>query len=150
MVDRTVGFTIQPVDLGDGDVLKSLAAEASAEGFQFVDRLVSEWRSGVNRFSKPGEKLLGVFDGEKLIAVGGLNRDPYTQYDYVGRLRHIYVYRRYRRLGVGKKLVAALLEDMDEHFQRVRLRTNTTAASRFYEACEFRSSVEADATHEKA
>ncbi|MGI9493250.1 MAG: GNAT family N-acetyltransferase [Geminicoccaceae bacterium] len=149
MVYRTAGFTIQPIDLGDGDVLKTLAVEASAEGFQFVDRLISEWKSGAIRFSKPGEKLLGVFDREMLIAVGGLNRDPYAWHDHVGRLRHTYVYRRYRRLGVGKKLVTALLEDLDEHFERVRLRTTTTAASRFYEACEFRSSEDADASHER-
>lgn len=149
MIHMRAGFTIRPVDLGNGDVLKALAAEASTEGFQFVDRLISEWNTGVNRFSKPGEKLLGVFDGESVVAIGGLNRDPYAQQDHVGRLRHIYVQPSCRRLGVGRKLVAALLEDLDERFERVRLRTSTTVASRFYEACEFRSSEEADATHER-
>ena len=145
----TVGFTIRPIDLGNGDVLKALVAEAWAEGFQFVERLVGDWNTGVNRFSKPGEKLLGVFNGESVIAVGGLNRDPYAQQEHVGRLRHIYVHPRYRRLGVGRKLAIALLENLDEHFELVRLRTSTTAASRFYEACEFRFSEEADATHER-
>lgn len=145
----TAGLTIRPIDLGNGDILKALVAEASAEGFQFVDRLVSEWNTNVNRFSKPGEKLLGVFDGENVVAVGGLNRDPYAQQDHVGRLRHIYVHPHYRRLGIGRKLVTALLEDLDEHFERVRLRTSTTAAGQFYEACEFHSSEEADTTHER-
>ncbi|MGI9509288.1 MAG: GNAT family N-acetyltransferase [Geminicoccaceae bacterium] len=148
MIYMAAGFTIQPIDLGNGDAVKALVADASAEGFEFADRLVGEWKSGVNRFSKPGEKLLGVFDGEVLVAVGGLNRDPYAQKDHVGRLRHIYVHPRYRRLGIGRKLVAALLEDLDEHFEKVRLRTSTTAASRFYQACNFRSSDETDATHE--
>lgn len=70
MIRMTAGLTIRPIDLGHGDVLKALIAEASAEGFQFVDRLVSEWNAGVNRFSKPGEKLLGVLDGENVVAVG--------------------------------------------------------------------------------
>ena len=150
MISMNANLTIQPVDLGTGDMLEILTAEASAEGFQFVDRLVDEWKSGVNRFSKAGEKLLGAFDGKNLVAVGGLNRDPYAQQSHVGRLRHIYVHPRYRRLGIGRKLVAALLEDIDSHFERVRLRTSTSAASRFYEACEFRSSDEAEATHERA
>ena len=150
MIHMTAVFTIRAIDLGNGDVLETLAAEASAEGFQFVDRLVDEWNTGVNRFSGSGEKLSGVFDGDCIIAVGGLNRDPYAQQDHVGRLRHIYVHPRYRRLGVARQLVTALLENHHEHFERVRLRTSTTAASHFYEACGFRSIEEADATHERA
>ncbi|MEM9628931.1 MAG: GNAT family N-acetyltransferase [Pseudomonadota bacterium] len=150
MINMTVGFTIRAIDLGNGDVFRALVAEASTEGFQFVDRLADEWNTGVNRFSRPGEKLLGVFDGDCAIAVGGLNRDPYAQQDHVGRLRHLYVHPRYRRLGVARQLVSALLENHHEHFERVRLRTSTTAANHFYEACEFRPIEEADATHERA
>ena len=149
MIYMKACFTMCPIDLGNSDVIKALVAEASAEGFQFIDRLVGEWHIGVNRFSKPGEKLLGVFDGQMVIAVGGLNRDPYAQQDHVGRLRHIYVHPGYRRLGVARQLVNALLENHHEHFERVRLRTSTTGASHFYEACEFRSIEEADATHER-
>ena len=143
------GLMIRSIDLGNGDVLKALAAEASAEGFRFVDRLVREWTTGVNRFSRPGEKLLGVLDGENVVAVGGLNCDPYAEQDHVGRLRHIYVHPRYRRLGIGRKLVTTLLVGLGEHFDKVRLRTSTAAAAQFYLACEFRSSDEEDATHER-
>ena len=72
MIYMKACFTMCPIDLGNSDVIKALVAEASAEGFQFIDRLVGEWHIGVNRFSKPGEKLLGVFDGQMVIAVGGL------------------------------------------------------------------------------
>jgi hypothetical protein len=55
----------------------ALADAARREGYRFVDRLVDDWISGTNRFSEPGEILLGVFDEAELIAVGGLIRDPF-------------------------------------------------------------------------
>lgn len=142
-------YTVQPIDLSDGDALKGLAAEARAEGYRFVDRLIDDWESGRNRFSEPGEKLLGVFAGGDLVAVGGLNRDPYVQRENVGRLRHIYVHPRCRRLGIGKLLVAALLKGLSRQFWKVCLRTDTAIASLFYEACGFRPSDESEATHER-
>ena len=61
---------------------------ARVEGFSFVDRLLTEWSSGKNQFSKPGEKLFGVYRETELVAVGGLNQDAYLADEKVGRLRH--------------------------------------------------------------
>lgn len=86
-----------------------LATQARAEGYRFVDRLVAEWRSGANRFAAPGECLLGVVDGEDLLAIGGLNIDPYMDDGDTGRLRHVYVRIDRRNQGLGRLLVGALI-----------------------------------------
>lgn len=59
--------------------LDGLRTEAAGEGFRFVEELVAEWHEGTNRFAKPGEVFLGAFRAADLIAVGGLNRDPYAE-----------------------------------------------------------------------
>jgi hypothetical protein len=58
------------------DEIQPLSEESRNQGIEFVDRLVSEYISGVNQFQKPGEALFGVYHDRQLIAVGGLNRDP--------------------------------------------------------------------------
>ncbi|MXP64401.1 GNAT family N-acetyltransferase [Roseomonas sp. M0104] len=112
--------------------IEALRAEAVAEGFRFMDRLVMDWHAGTNRFDGAGEVLLGAFDGDTLLAVGGLNRDPYASEEGVGRLRHLYVARAVRRRGIASLLVAQLLRRAQDTFRIVRLRTETGEAARFY------------------
>ena len=54
--------------------IQTLAKHAAQEGFDFVHRLIEEWESGKNRFNQPGEFLLFVYDGDQLVACGGLNQ----------------------------------------------------------------------------
>lgn len=103
-----------------------------------------KWHEGTNRFAKPGEVFLGVFRAAALIAVGGLNRDPYADQDGIGRLRHLYVRQSTRRSGVGAALVRQLLGHADGMFHAVRLRTETREAANFYVNLGFRS-VQEDA-----
>lgn len=132
--------------------LVPLLDAAETEGFDMVRRLADGWREGTNRFDRPGEVLLGVCVDEgvvdrDLVAVGGLNVDPYLDDRAVGRIRHVYVVPRARSLGVGKALVAELVENARTHFERVRLRTVTDEGSRFYEALGFEVTEERHATH---
>ena len=69
--------------------LATLTAEAAAQGFQFLTTLEQEWQTGANRFSALGEGLFGGFDGPELIAIGGLNRDPFLNDPAVGRIRRV-------------------------------------------------------------
>ena len=114
-----------------------LHAEARAEGHRFLDRLRDEWRSGTLRFGGPGEILLGAFDGNELIGVGGISRDPYAPAPGLGRLRHLYVRPAARRRGIGRHLVARLLDQARAHFDVIRLSTGSEAASCFYEGIGF-------------
>ncbi len=125
----------------------TLEAAASAEGHDFLKRMQTEWESGKNRFAAPGEYVVGVSQGDKLIAIGGLNKDPYAIEATTGRLRHIYVSAAHRRSGVGRALVDTLLSQAGSYFHRVRLRTNSAEAAAFYERYGFSPVREPDATH---
>lgn len=128
--------------------LAELVAESTAAGHRFVQRLVEEWEDGSNRFDRLGEALFVANVAGKLVGVCGLNRDPYTADDRVGRVRHLYVLAAVRRRGIGRQLLEHVRTTAREHFQVLRLRTNTEAAARFYEDIGFdRCPDETDCTH---
>jgi GNAT superfamily N-acetyltransferase len=124
--------------------IEGLLAESQQEGFRFVRRAKEEWLSGANTFSKEGEALFAVYEGERLLAIGGINRESARQ----GRLRRFYVRRQERRRGIGRQLVRRLLAFASRHYSRVSLRCDTEAADRFYRAVGFnRTNSVPDATH---
>ena len=139
------GFSIRRLQ-ALAEPIRALEAEAVAEGFRFVTRLINEWEHRTARFERPGECLLGVFYQGQLIAVGGLSIDPYTG-PAVGRLRRVYVTRAMRDRKVGKALVQALLEFATPSFRTVRLSTDTPDAAAFYLRCGFHRINDATATH---
>jgi ribosomal protein S18 acetylase RimI-like enzyme len=115
-----------------------LQAESEQAGLRFLGRLADEWASGVNRFDRSGEGLFGARVGAQLVAVGGLNVDPYATAPRVGRVRHVYVLARYRRRGVGRHLVTEIIAAAHGRFDILRLSTPNTAAARLYERLGFR------------
>jgi GNAT superfamily N-acetyltransferase len=117
--------------------LRELAVAARKENLKFVDRLLSEMEGGSNRFNRTGENLFGVFSDGKLVAVGGLNRDPYKNGNGVGRVRRLYVHPEYRRQGVGSALVGRILESARSRFWTLTLRTEDDRADAFYRAVGF-------------
>lgn len=128
--------------------LEALLAESEQAGLRLVRRLVDEWASGANRFDQPGEALFTARIGGRIVGVCGLNIDPYAEAPAVGRVRHLYVLQAQRRLGVGRALVAAVLDAARGRFRCVRLRTTNPAAARLYESLGFRPSAgQPDCTH---
>lgn len=72
--------------------LYNLVEQSKEEGFRFVERLVNDYKNGSNTFNHFGEGLFGVFNEEGvLVALGGLNKDPVSNEQYIGRLRRFYV-----------------------------------------------------------
>lgn len=130
--------------------LEALRAESAAEGFRFIGRLAREWQERTNRFDGPGEALLGACESGVLLAVCGLNRDPYAADAGTRRLRHLYVRPAARRRGIASALVGRLLELAEGRFHTLRLRTETEAAAAFYARHGFRAVTAADATHARA
>lgn len=124
-----------------------LAIEARSESYRFVDRLETEWHSGANRFDAAGECLLGIATADGLIAIGGLNVDPFLQDGRAGRLRHLYVRIASRRQGAGGLLVATLVTAGRPYFARIRLRTDNPDAARLYARAGFIAVDSPDATH---
>jgi GNAT superfamily N-acetyltransferase len=129
--------------------IEALRLDARNEGFRFVDRLASEWHTGINRFDQMGEMLLGAVLVGELVAICGLNRDPYAADPGVARLRHLYVLPRARRQGIATGLVTQVLMQAEEVFQAVRLRTETREAASFYEGHGFIAVKEERASHIK-
>ncbi|MBD0318936.1 MAG: GNAT family N-acetyltransferase [Gemmatimonadetes bacterium] len=140
-------FTVRSIIPLAQPEVEVLLAESRREGFRFLDRLHADFESDANRFDAPGEALLGVYRGSALIAVGGLNRDPYVGDARTGRLRHLYVHPELRGKGIGRVLVDALMAEALSHFDVLRLRTDTAAAARFYEALGFVPESSPTATH---
>lgn len=129
--------------------LAPLVEESEREGFRFLARLRRDFDDGSNRFDAPGEALLGCCRGAELVAVGGLNRDPYSPEPRVGRLRHLYVSAAFRRRRVGRMLVDALVAAARPRLGVLLLRTDTAAAARFYEALGFEAVASPYATHRR-
>jgi GNAT superfamily N-acetyltransferase len=129
--------------------METLRAEAADEGFGFIERLMIDWESGSNRFDQPGECLLGVWSRSDLVALGGLNRDPYVEGSNTGRIRHLYVRRPARRSGVGSTLLQRLLDQASACFQVARLRTDTREAAAFYLRHGFLPVADHSASHAK-
>lgn len=73
-----------------------------------LDRLQQEWKEGTNRFDQAGEILLLAIQNQQVVGVCGLNRDPYTDNDRVGRVRRLYVSVDSRRRGIGRLLVTEI------------------------------------------
>jgi GNAT superfamily N-acetyltransferase len=127
--------------------MESLQSEALAEGYDFVQTLVEQWASAENRFDAPGEMLCGHLDQGLLVAVGGLNCDPFAGRPDVGRIRRVYVRPAWRNKGIGRALVISLIEQARTHFRCVRLRAENADAARLYERIAFTPIADPDATH---
>ena len=113
--------------------LESLAEIARAEGHRHLDRLISEFHSGKNCFQKKGEALfIARDDNDNLIAIGGLNIEPYHHSNTIGRLRRLYVHPCNRRLGLGALLTHAIESHASKYFSSIQLYTTSAEASGFY------------------
>lgn len=127
---------------------RPLLQEGREGGYEFLDRLLEEYLDGSNRFDAPGEALFGVYAGRAMIAIGGLNCDPYLKEESTGRVRHVYVLASWRSQGVGRRLLERIIAESRAYFQLLTLRTFSERAGHFYCALGFRTRPEiAGATH---
>lgn len=117
--------------------LQPLADEAMADGDKFIQKTIDEWKSGVNTFSKEGEKFWAIVIGGEYIACGGLNRDPYTEDKTIGRVRHVYVLKKYRGQGYSKILLRLIIDRANQYFSSLRLSTYNPIAASLYQSLGF-------------
>ena|SRR5258708_4573361 len=127
--------------------IEDLRREAAQEGYRFLETLAEEWASGKNQFDGPGEILCGVIDEGLVVAVGGLNHDPFVSKPDVGRIRRVYVRPGRRNRGIGEALVTKLVEHARRNFRPVRLRAESTRAGRLYDRIGFSPCNDPHATH---
>ncbi|KAF0820913.1 PhnO protein [Bacillus sp. ZZV12-4809] len=127
--------------------LHHLVKESKEDGFRFLERLVNEYEDDTNNFDKPGESLYGLFNKEGvLIAIGGLNIDPFS--NEAGRLRRFYVSKGYRRNGLGRLLVNQLISDAKNFYKVLVLNTDTEQGDTFYTSLGFaKGNLYSNSTH---
>lgn len=113
----------------------TLRDEARDEGHTHMDRLVTDWVTGANRFNAAGEALLCAFVAESLAGIGGMTIDPADPAAL--RMRRFYVRPVFRRHGVRRRLAGALMTTARHVTDRVVLTAETELAARFWEALEF-------------
>lgn len=87
---------------------QALRTEARGEGFDHIDVLWTEWQSGANRFTQPGELLVAASIGGELAGVGGVTEDFLDRGGL--RMRRFYVRPAFRRRGVARALASRVLE----------------------------------------
>ena len=128
-------------------LLEILADEANSEGYRFVQRTIDEWRNYINKFSKKGEILFGIFISDLCVGIGGLNVDPFINDPNIGRIRHVYISQKYRRKGLATLLLRKIIQIAAMHFELLRLYTENPNASSFYESLGFIESKAEKKTH---
>ena len=129
--------------------LDSLVEQSKEEGFWFVERLVKDYKNGSNTFNHFGEALFGVFDKVGvLIAIGGLNKDPFSKKQSIGRLRRVYVRKEFRIEGIGGLLVKKIMGEARKYYKILVLHTDTEQADDFYISIRFsKSNLYSNASH---
>jgi GNAT superfamily N-acetyltransferase len=116
--------------------LSDLLEESILEGHHHIQRLLDDYKTGVNRFALPGECLFLALQEERVIGVCGLNRDLQNGILY-GRLRRFYVIKAFRRSGIGKRLVDAVIANATTSFKYICLHTDSPIAAAFYKSMGF-------------
>lgn len=138
-------FTIEEVKdrLPEGFELLRHAAEG--EAFDLLSTLAREWADGTHRFDGDGEALIAAFDGDLLVGMGGIQRDP-SLADAL-RMTRFYVRPSYRRRRVGWQIAAALLERPESQARTITLIAPHAEAARFWEALGFMPDARDGHTH---
>ena len=145
-----MAYTVQRIDdLKKVDV-SQLVSESEEQGYRFLSRLVNDYADGTNTFEKEGEGLFGVWNQEKkLVAIGGVNQNPYTENKNEARLRRFYTLGETRRKGVGSLLLTELVNHAKGNFEKITCRTESAKADKFYRANGFEAVQGVpDTTHE--
>jgi len=123
-------------DLPEG--FDTLRRRAEAEGFRHMTRLADDWGSGLQRFDREGEALFAAFAEGRLAGVGGLTHEPKPSDTTPAlRMRRLYVDPDHRRMGVGRTLASALMQEGLGRARRLTAHAGGKDAALFWEAMGF-------------
>ncbi len=139
-----IDYKIEELNNDNIDSIEELVDESVAGGIKFEQRMWDEWQSGQNRFTKKGERLIGLFHEGECFAVSGIQVDPYLAENdgSIGRLRNTYVKESFRKQGFAKILIDLILSHAKNYFKVVRLSTTNPIAKSIYESYGFEKNVE--------
>ena len=124
--------------------------EASlSEGHRMVNRLLTDFRTGANRFDLPGEVLFAHLDGHVVVAVGGLNVEEAKGLGKAARVRRLYVVPRWRGKGLARSLLDEIILHASRTFDVLTVNVGKLDARGFYEHLGFTPIDYAGITHIK-
>jgi predicted GNAT family N-acyltransferase len=138
----------QVYDLSSFDI-SSLLNDSIADGHRHIQRLVDDYISGHNRFNNSGESLFIALFNNTIVGICGLNQ--YTDHNSsCGRIRRLYVQKNFRKSGIGRMLVEAVIRQANGKFEKLILKTKNPVAGKFYECLGFKVTNDIfDVTHTK-
>jgi GNAT superfamily N-acetyltransferase len=113
---------------------EDLRADAVADGHRHLIRLAAELENTPAMFHAV---FAGYVDG-RLAGIGAMTDEPALTPASAWRLRRLYVHRNFRRRGVARTIVTALVREAAGKVSRVTVRAGNDSASRFWEAVGFR------------
>ena len=125
--------------------IDGLGREARRQGYGSIDRLISEWQDGSNRFAGSGECLFAVHSDRQLVGIGGMTREPSDA--SMMRMRRFYVDAAMRGRGVGRLLAETLLDAVPEGTAGVTVNAGTADAAAFWLRMGFTPEVADGYTH---
>jgi GNAT superfamily N-acetyltransferase len=123
-----------------------LADEATADGVANMSRLIADWASGSERFSKPGEALFSASSNGVLVGLGGATVEAHVE--NAMRMRRLYVRRGNRHSGVGTALARRMIERGFESGDLLTCNAGPPGAAEFWERLGFVRVAHSTHTHE--
>jgi GNAT superfamily N-acetyltransferase len=119
------------------EAFEQLRQEASAEGFDHIERLAAEWASRSQRFDGEGEALFAAFVDGELAGVGAVSREHLEPQLGAMRMRRCYVRAPFRRSGVGRSLAGAMIQQGFASASILTVNAGTPDAPAFWAAMGF-------------
>ena len=116
--------------------ISKLREESIKEGFNIINRLINDYKSGKNKFNQKGEALIVCEIDDKIVGICGLNIDPINTKR--ARIRRLYVLPQFRNKKIGKKLVVELINYSINYFKTVSVNIGELNISKFYENLGFK------------
>lgn len=112
-----------------------LLAESQAEGVRNMTLLAEQWAGAEQRFDADGAALFAAFIDGELAGVGGVSAETA---EAAMRMRRLYVRPAFRRSGVGRALVGAMMQQGFEGADVLTVNARASdAAAPFWEAMGF-------------
>ncbi len=122
---------------------------SQSEGHNMVNRLLTDFREGTNRFDAPGELFFAHFHENVVVAVAGLNQEKDRSFGRAGRVRRLYVIPRSRGNGLARSLVEKITLSASAHFDALTVNVGKLDARGFYEHLGFTPVEHPGITHVK-
>lgn len=88
--------------------MERLVEAAAAEGVRNMQKLVTDWQGGAQRFDAGGAALFAAIEQGELAGVGGVKPETGAG-ESAMRMHRFYVHPAYRRLGIGKRIARAAM-----------------------------------------